>query len=441
MSTIFQSIEKFTLENGFQVVLENIPYRNSASVGIWVPIGSRCESELEMGYSHFTEHMLFKGTKKRNYTQISLEIDRLGGHMNASTSKEITNYYITLSPKYISIALDTLSDIFFESVIPSNEFDIEKKVILEEIKMGQDNPDDYLFDLFYQDFFGNTPLGRPIPGTCESIASSSRDMLYTYYTKHYSSKSSVLSLAGGLWNSESDKIKLKSIIHKLFDNRYILKKEASFQTTHENKAREKRLVHHQNKKLEQVHFVFGLPGISQMEKDDVSLQIFTHLLGGTMSSRLFRKLREEHGLCYSVGSFHSRYYREGLWGIYCGTSKKSFFDAIQLMFEVLQNSFLEVIPEKEILETKAGLAGSIELAMELPIQRASYNAKSLLYHTSLRDWKQEIHKIEEIQSEKIMMDIHRLWSKKEYTLTSLGNLDREEIENHVTSLHPAILLN
>ncbi len=441
MTESSHSIETFSLGNELKVVLENIPYRNSASVGVWVPIGSRCELSSEMGYSHFTEHMLFKGTKNRNYQQISLEIDRLGGYMNASTSKEVTNYYITLSPKFIIIALDVLSDMFFESIIPDAEFTIEKKVILEEIKMGQDNPDDYLFDIFYQDFFGDTPLGRPIPGTLDSIESSTREMLYSYYTKCYSSQNSVLSLAGGLWSSETEKGKLKSMIQKFFGDRHISEEKSSFESTNQDKQEKKRLVHHQNKKLEQVHFLFGLPGISEMDENDVAFQVFTHLIGGTMSSRLFRKLREENGLCYSVSSFHSQYYDEGLWGVYCGTSKESFLESIKLMLEVLKASITKMIPEKEVSEAKAGLSGLIELSMELPIRRAGYNAKSLLYHGGLRDWREHIRKIEAVQPEQVLEDVQTLWSGKEYILTSLGDLDAEKTENDIKALCPTALLN
>ena len=435
------SIEKFDLKNGLQVVLENIPYRNSVSAGVWVPIGSRCESESEMGYSHFTEHMLFKGTKNRSYQQISLEIDRLGGYMNASTSKEITNYYITLSPKFTPVALDVLSDIFFESVLPSNEFEVEKKVILEEIKMGQDNPDDHLFDLFYEDHFGDTPLGRPIPGTQESISKATREDLYGYYTGNYGSQSSVLSLAGGLWDSENEKSKLMSGVQKFFGDKQMPGQGSGFQKTEEVQPKPKRLVRHQRKQLEQVHFAFGIPGLSEQEERNAYLQVFTHLMGGTMSSRLFRKLREENGLCYSVGSFHSQFYHEGLWGVYCGTSKKSFLDSVQLMMEVLQNSLARDIPQNEVEEAKAGLSGTIELSMELPIHRAGFNARSLLYHGELRDWKQKIKEIEALKPDAMMKAVRALWSGKEYTLTSLGDLDPEKTENAIQKLHPSALLN
>ena len=185
----------------------------------------------------------------------------------------------------------------------------------------------------------------------------------------------------------------------------------------------------------------GLPGISEMAENDATLQVFTHLVGGTMSSRLFRKLREENGLCYSVSSFHAQYYHEGLWGVYCGTSKESFLKAIKLMFEVLEASSAKVIPEKEVSEAKTGLSGLIELSMELPIRRAGYNAKSLLYHGDLRNWREHIQKIEAVQPEHILEDLQALWSGKEYTLTSLGELDSEKTENEIKSLYPATLLN
>ena len=187
------AIEKITLGNGLTVLLENIPHRTSATVGLWLPVGSRFETKKESGFSHFVEHMLFKGTKKRHYTELSRAIDRLGGHMNASTSKEITDYYISLSGRYLPIALDVLSDMFFDSLFSKDEFESEKKVIVEELKMGEDQPDDFLFDLFYEYQVGDNSLGRPIAGKPSGIARATRDDLYAYYCTHYGPEGAVLS--------------------------------------------------------------------------------------------------------------------------------------------------------------------------------------------------------------------------------------------------------
>ena len=436
-----KQLKNFTLDNGFRVVLENVPYRNSISVGIWIPVGSRCENKLEMGYSHFTEHMLFKGTKKRTYHDISSEIDRLGGYMNASTSKEITNYYITISSKFTDTALDVLADIFYSSVIPAKEFNVEKKVILEEIKMSKDNPDDLLFDFFYEDSFGDTPMGRPIAGTTDSISDSTRQRLYTYYQGRYGPDGSVLSLAGNLWDSEKEYSDLKKNIQKKFTQKVDFKGKPSISKVERENLNRKGNIQHYNKDLEQMYFVFGLPGLSAKQEDDSFLKIFTHIMGGTMSSRLFRKLREENGLCYSVATFHSRYAHEGLWGVYCGTSKETFLKAFDLMMEELEKTIQNGITPKELNESKSGLSGSIELVMESLLKKASFNAKSLLLHDELRNWEKRVEKINQVELDSISEKLKALWEKKYYILTSLGSSGSNGMAQKLKESYSAPFLN
>ena len=425
-------IETFTLDNGLQVVLENIPHRTSASMGIWVPMGSRFEQNGEYGFSHFTEHMLFKGTKNRTYRDISVDIDRLGGYMNASTSREITNYYITLSSKFISTGLDVLSDMFFDSLLADDDFNVEKKVILEEIKMGEDNPDEYLFDLFYEDAFGDTPIGRPIAGSLRSIEDSTRNGLNSFYQNHYGCEGSVVSIAGGLFNSEAEKKNLIQTIEKYFNRSKIQqvgkpsldKAERSIDIVNGK-------IKHHYKQLEQVLFAVGLPGVSVNGEAETAVQIFNHMMGGTMSSRLFRILREENGLCYSVGTFHSQYFQEGLWGLYCGTSKKSYYEALDLAINEVARALKEEPPVKEIEESKSGLAGSIELSMESVMRRASYNAKSLLYFKGLRDWQDDVEKIEKTEPGQAWNNVSDLWKNKVPVISSLGDLDEAETEREL----------
>ncbi|MDH5720022.1 MAG: insulinase family protein [Spirochaetia bacterium] len=429
------TIQHYRLDNGLNVVLENIPFRVSATMGIWVPIGSRNENINQMGYSHFTEHMLFKGTEKRTYLDISREIDRVGGFMNASTSKEITNYYVTINSKFKQTALDVLSDIFFNSNLPENEFNIEKQVILEEIKMSEDTPDDHLFDLFYQDFFGDNPLGRPIAGSLSSINKSNRAQLYDFYENKYGSDGCVLSLAGRLWETSDEETELKNLIEDLFG----LKSKQLKGTPEFNKEnpinKTKEVCRHYEKKLEQLHFAFGMPGISKLNENDAFMSVYTHLLGGSMSSRLFRKLREENGLCYAVSSFHSQFLSEGLWGVYCGTSSENYFKAVDLMIKEIINSLDGGISKTEIIEARDGLAASLELAMESPSRRADFNARSILYFNKLRDWKEKIKEIEKVNPEKMIEQMKSLWSGKEFLLCSLGKLNGKKVNDQFREIY------
>ncbi|MDH5716840.1 MAG: insulinase family protein [Spirochaetia bacterium] len=426
------NIVHYPLDNGLNIILENIPHRISAVMGIWIPIGSRMENDTEMGFSHFTEHMLFKGTKKRKYQDISREIDRLGGYMNASTSKEVTSYYISINSKYTETALDVLSDIFFNSVFAKQEFDLEKQVILEEIKMSEDTPDDHLFDLFYHDFFGDTPLGRPIAGTLKSIGNCKRDELFNFYTSKYGANGSVLSLAGRLWENDNEKKSIKKTIEKLFNQKNNqLTGSPAFQI---EKPSEKTPLHvkHYQKKLEQTHFAFGLPGISRLEENDAYAGIFTHLMGGTMSSKLFQKLREENGLCYAVSTFHSQFFKEGLWGVYCGTSSQNFNQAVDLMIKEIKNALNGDIPETEINETRNGLAAAMELSMESASRRADYNARSVLYFKKARDWRDRIKKIENTKADDVIIGMNKLWQNKNFYLCSLGDMKKNNIEKEIS---------
>ncbi|RME91518.1 MAG: insulinase family protein [Candidatus Hydrogenedentota bacterium] len=421
-ATVITEKEVFSLENGLTVLLENLPGRKSATAGLYNPVGSRFESEDRMGYSHFVEHMLFKGTERRTYSDISREIDRLGGYMNASTSREITSYYISISSRHLPVALDVLEDIFFHSTFPDKEFEVEKKVILEEIKMGEDSPDDFLFDCFYKDAFGDNPLGRPIAGTLDSIGQSSRNQLLDHYHDFYGSENTVLSIAGFLYETEAQKQNLISQIKKQFENQKSPSK-SGFSTLDDSYtvASDKRKYH--NKDLEQAHFAYGLPGLpfDLHHEDRAALQVFTHLMGGSMSSRLFRKLREERGLCYSVGTFHTSYALEGIWGVYCGTSPARLEEAVKVMLDEMEKARSGEISDEEIEESKNGIIGIKELQHESSMKRASYNAQSWLYKGQLISLEEELSAIEKVTPEEVKTIASKLWKGHTGTLTYIGS--------------------
>lgn len=435
-----KTIEQFTLDNGFRVVLENIPERISAAVSVWVPVGSRLEKKTEMGYSHFVEHLLFKGTPTRTYNDISRQIERLGGDINASTSREITRYYIKINNKYMDTALDILSDIFFNSVFPPSEFDTEKKVILEELKMGEDAPDEYLFDVFYQNVFGNKSLGQPIAGTAKTISSSTQKKLFSFYQSHYGAKGSIISISGGLWKSHKDKKNLIGLIRQHFDKFSSLQGEPSLDLIGAPEA-VKGGVFHSKKDLEQLHFALGLPGISLREEDSAYLASFTQLMGGSMSSRLFRKLREENGFCYSISSFQAGYYNEGLWGVYVGTSPAYLERAVDALMEEMKIAVEGNIPDTEVEEAISGLSSYIELSMETPMRRAVYNANSLLFFGELRDWRDKVSQIEKTTAAEIWQKVNELWKGKKMNFTSLGNLTQKQVEKIVKKYNLEFLKN
>jgi len=390
-------------------------------------MGSRFEKKSESGYSHFVEHMLFKGTKRRDYQEISRSIDRLGGHMNASTSKELTDYYVSLSGRHLPIALDVLSDMFFHSQFGEAEFKSERQVIVEEIKMTEDQPDDVLFDFFYREQLGDNSLGRGVAGTAQSIARTTRNDLFDYYTSHYGPEGAVLSLAGALYNSRAEEKNLKKQIEKCFNHRdHKLKAKvgytsapftaAEFQSPRSVKPR---TFKHKSKDLEQINFVLSLPGTKSSPKETADLSVLTHYLGGTMSSRLFVELREKRGLCYSVSTFHSQFLHEGVWGIFCATSPDKFATAVETSLAELE-AVASKIDASELEESKSGLKGSLELMMESAHRRASYNARMYLYHGIDRDWRQYLRDIDQVTPQTIAKAVHSLWAKAKPSVTSVG---------------------
>lgn len=421
------TIERFTLDNGLTVLLENIPHRTSATVGLWLPVGSRFEKKSEAGYSHFVEHMLFKGTKKRHYTEISRAIDRLGGHMNASTSKEITDYYVSLSGRHLPIALDVLADMFYDSQFSKEEFNSEKKVILEELKMTEDQPDDYLFDLFYESALGENSLGRPVAGYATNIGRSTRDGLYEYYRTHYGPRGTVLSLAGALWSTPKEKSGLLSDIRQNFERHdHALLGEPGYSSPHfsspefqaERPVKQKHFLH-KAKDLEQVNFVLSLPGLRSEADQPADLQVLTHYLGGTMSSRLFVELREKKGLCYSVSTFHSQFLREGVWGVFCASSPEKYTTAVETAITEI-DALASGIDGGELEESKSGLRGSIELAMESAHRRASYNARSWLYYGELRDWREHLLRVDAVTPASFLSTLRHVWRGAFPAITGLG---------------------
>lgn len=442
------AIEKITLNNGLTVLLENIPHRTSATVGLWLPVGSRFETKKESGFSHFVEHMLFKGTKKRHYTEISRAVDRLGGHMNASTSKEITDYYISLSGRHLPVALDVLSDMFYDSLFSKEEFESEKKVIIEELKMGEDQPDDFLFDLFYENQIGDNSLGRPIAGTPKGISRATRDDLYGYYSSHYGPQGAVLSLAGALYGSNAEKRELTKNIGRFFDRKdhaltgkphfvngnFV---EPEFQLP---RAVKQKNLKHQAKKLEQVSFVISLPGLKTELDQAADIPVLTHYLGGTMSSRLFVELREKKGLCYSVSTFHSQFLHEGIWGIFCATSPDKYATAVTTALDEI-TALQSGIDAGELAESKSGLKGSIELSMESAHRRASYNARMHLYHGVQRDWREYLTAIDNVTPTTFLTALRRLWKGAAPGVTSLGPKISASTQTKVRQLIKQPVLN
>lgn len=375
-------IEKHTLSNGLRVVLERVPHVRSVSIGIWILTGSRNETKENNGVSHFLEHMLFKGTKTRTAQEIAESFASIGGQVNAFTAKEYTCYYARVLDTYKEYALDILTDMFFNSTFPEDELEREKKVILEEIKMYEDSPDDQVHHLLSQAVFGDHSLGRPILGTETHLQSMTRETLIDYMEQYYAPNNIVLSIAG---NVEEDFI---SKVEERF---------ASFNRPHYDITRNKPIYDFQSivheKEIEQAHVCYGFPGLAASDDRAVSLALINRTLGAGMSSRLFQEVREKRGLAYAVFSYHNAYVDSGMFGIYAGTTKEQ----LPILKEAVDETIAELVEssltEAELKRAKEQLKANVLLSLENTSSRMSRNGRNELLlnrHRSLDDITEEI---------------------------------------------------
>ncbi|MFC0301373.1 M16 family metallopeptidase [Virgibacillus soli] len=375
-------LTKHTCKNGLRIVLEQIPSVRSVSMGIWVLTGSRNESKELNGISHFLEHMFFKGTKTRSAQDIAEAFDSIGGQVNAFTSKEYTCYYARVMDTHKEYAFDILADMFFNSTFDGKEMQREKKVIYEEIKMYEDTPDDIVHDLLARASFGEHPLGYPILGTEEQLASFDEETLRAYIKKHYIPENIVISVAGNVDSS------FLTFVEDLF---------GSFQyDNHETPIEKPTFIGNQiqrSKDTEQAHICLGYNGFSVDDAQIYSMIVMNNVLGGNMSSRLFQEVREKQGLAYSVFSYHTSYLDSGLLTIYAGTGKEQLSHLRETIQNTVQTFVEKGITEKELNNSKEQLKGSLMLSLESTNNRMSRNGKNELLlqrHRTLDEMIQEI---------------------------------------------------
>lgn len=378
-------MKKYQLANGLRVLIEPIPTCRSVSFGIWVKTGSRNETPEENGISHFVEHMLFKGTKRHTAKEIADRFDGIGGNVNAFTSKENTCYYAKVLDQHLPIAVDLLSDMFFESQFAGNELAKEKNVILEEIAMYEDTPDDTVHDLASRAAFGDHPLAYSILGTAERLGPMGPDDLRRYMQKRYRSDNTVISIAG---NVGEDVLEL---IEKHF-GRFAVSgadeplEAPSFRSDH--------LFH--RKKTEQNHLCLTFPGCSIADPKLYAMILLNNTIGGGMSSRLFQEIREKRGLAYSVYSYHTSYSDSGLFTIYAGTAPKQTKEVYELIMEQLQELAAKGMSEAELIRGKEQLKGNLILSLESTSSRMNRIGKNELMlgrHYSLDELLERIDQV------------------------------------------------
>lgn len=408
---------KDVLDNGVTIVAEEVPGVHSVAVGFWVKTGSRLEEPEEVGISHLIEHMLFKGTAKRDARQIAEAIEEVGGQLNAFTSKEYTCYYARVLAEHLPLAVDVLSDMLFNSLFREDDLAREKMVIAEEISMYEDTPDDIIHDYFSQTIWDGHSLGRPIIGTMDSLSRIDRESILSFYRRHYSPSNMVVSLAGKFEHQESFDL-LESTLASLpaggIENRVA--------PPHTRAA-----VKSYYRDLEQVQICMGVPGVSLYDEHVYCLQVINNILGGGASSRLFQSVREERALVYTIYSYYLTFLDCGLFTIYAGTNPANCQQVLDLSWEQIEAIKGSGISAKELSRAKTQAKGSLLLSQESVIQRMHRLGKSELAYKRFVTSEEILAKINALTEEDVQSLAQELFDLEQMTITVLGPLTEDKI--------------
>lgn len=362
-------MEKFTLENGLTLLVETMPYLRSASIGVWVKAGSVLETPEENGLSHFMEHMAFKGTQKRTSRQIAEEMDAVGGHLNAATSKLCTNYYAKVIDEDLPLAADILADIVRNPALDRQEMDKERGVILEEIAMVEDSPEDVVYDVLAEAVFGAQPLGQTILGPSERIAAYQPEDLRAFRARHYGPQNTVVAIAGNV-----EPQRARALIEEKFGDW----RGAAGEIFPEEVAVDEQRRLFRDKDTEQVHLCVSFRGVGMGSPLVYPMAVLNNMLGGGTSSRLFQRIREELGMAYTVYSGPSNYPHCGEFTIYAATSPKHAHTVLEQIDIEIRKLLDDGFSEKEFTMAKAQLKGSYVLGLE-----SAYNRMSALGHNQM----------------------------------------------------------
>ena len=410
--------KKTVFANGTRIITESLSHSKSVSLGIWVNAGSRDELDKDRGIFHLIEHMTFKGTKSRSAIQIAKDLDTIGGFSNAFVGKEQTCFHARVLNKHLQFLADLLSDIFINSIFAERDLELEKSVVLQEISMTEDTPDEYVQVLFDQAFWGEDPLGKPILGTKETVSSVNRRGILDYVSRFYSPQRVIIAAAG-------------SVGHDLLVDYFRTFFEALPDHDNGSPARPIPLttptVSSYPKELEQVHLCLGAQASSLSEERRFAEAIFNTILGGNMSSRLFQEIREKRGLAYSVYSHISGYRDTGLARIYVATDKEEIdrvLELIELLIKGIQNGDLSA---GDIARAKEYLIGGILLGSENADNLMVQLAKNELIFERYIHHKELIAELKKVTLDEVIEASQRIFSGGNVSLTVLGPVDRDKI--------------
>jgi len=415
--------QKTTLKNGLQIITSNRSQTETVSLGIWVNTGSAYETFDNNGISHFIEHMVFKGTKKRNALQISEDIENVGGQTNAYTSREFTAFYAKMLKSDIELAIDVIADFIVAPTFDDAEMIKEKEVVVQEIKQGIDTPDDAIFDYFQEAAFSNLPIGRTILGPAETVRGFNADIMRAYMKTHYGTDNMVVVAVGNL--DHDTFVKMVKNRLEAYENKALFDIEP--QTYSGGFTLQKR-------DIEQVHMLIGFKGIEYKSPMYYPVSIFSTIFGGGMSSRLFQEIRERRGLVYTVYSFTNSHTAGGLFGIYAGTTADELNALIPVVSDEIKKVCNEYVTDIELRRAKTQLKASMLMALESSSSTAEVMARQSLIHRRIIPTDEIISNVEAVNLDDIQRVAQMLFSSNP-TYTLLGNVSTypsyEDLKNNL----------
>jgi predicted Zn-dependent peptidase len=407
-------ISRTRLESGLRVVTERLPALRSVAVGFWVGTGSRDEPDELAGASHFLEHLLFKGTETRRAVEIAEAIESVGGDMNAATGQEVTQFYVRVPDHHLPLALEILSDIVWSPALRPDEVDSERQVILEEIRMRDDTPDDLVHGLFASALFPGHPLGREIAGTQQTITAMPRDAIAEYHRAHYHPENIVVAVAG---NVEHDDV-VKMIEHALPAPADHFRAPRLDATQGYEVPRPVTVV---ERPLEQAHLVLGMRALARDDPDRYALAVVDQVLGGGMSSRLFQEIREQRGLAYSVFSYRSAFEETGALAVYCGTSPERLDEALEVVRGELDRLIADGgITPGELERAKGHMTGSLALSLESSSSRMHRIGRAELTLGEVPEIDEVVARVEAVGTEDVARVIDRVLAPGTRALAVVG---------------------
>ncbi len=409
-----RNIQRQVLPNGLTILTEKMDHIRSVSIGIWVKSGSRHEDPNVNGISHFVEHMVFKGTSSRSAEDIARQVDSIGGNMDAFTGKETICFNVKVLDEHLPVAIDIISDMVLHPTFDVNEITRERGVILEEIKMDEDNPDYLVHEIFTQNFFKGHPLGKPILGTKETVRRFDQEAIWGYYGGKFSPGNMIISAAGNLNHQE-----FVDLLRQRFEHLPV-----GSNGWHDTPPKiNSRIILRNKKSLEQVQICVGVPSYSISHERRYVTYILNTLLGGGMSSRLFQNVREKQGLVYSIFSELNPFRDAGMLSVYAGTSRESAPKVVQSIVHEFRELKTAAISEEELKRAKDQLKGNLMLSLESSTARMSNLARQEMYYDHFFTMDEIIDRIQAVTVEDLLQTANELFQPQLIAVTVLGNLN------------------